>query len=410
MTIEQFLALGLSFAVGVTVIRFLGPGATGALNYASAITGLLGPLATLGLESIIVREIAKGGNNTSELWQTARTMLWWVTLVNALLLAWIAATQPFSSHQQIALTATLIGSFSNLSTIHLWAFRAKARYREVARIRLVQMLLFQGIKLSFVFLGAPFIAFAALMALDPLVASITTQRMASRRLATVIGNSRPTLYQAKELLKESWPLILTGFGVMVYMKIDLIMLEAFTNIKTVGIYAAATRISEVFYIIPMILAKAAYPQMAKLRTVSPILLQRYYYTFLISMIMISLAIIISSFYFGPLAIDLIYGTSYSPSIGPFKIHIATTLPVFIGVALNNMYQIEKESKIQMYACMVGAIVNLSLNYIWIPTYGASGAAFATITSQTISIVFPIITSRRIRKIALGLHLKPFVET
>ena len=54
------------------------------------------------------------------------------------------------------------------------------------------------------------------------------------------------------LLVESWPLLLSGISIMVYMKIDQIMLGQILGDESVGIYSAALRISEIWYFIPMI--------------------------------------------------------------------------------------------------------------------------------------------------------------
>ena len=405
MTAEQFVSLGLSFFVGITVVRYLGPEATGAFNYAGAIGGLLGPLATLGLESIIIRELAKGGGGRSQVWQTARKLLWGVTALNVLILAWIALTQLPGSMQQVAIWATAVSSFSNLSTLHLWTFRAESRYREIAKLRLLQMVVLQSLRLAMVFYHAPFIAFAAIMAIDPLITAITTSHLSKKRLAEVIGYSAASLERAKNLLAESWPLILTGFGIMVYMRIDLIMLEEFSDVRAVGVYAAATRVSELFYMAPMIVGRAMYPRMVKLRNESPAQFIKFYYIFVTFMISVSVITIILIKFSGPWIITTIYGSKFIDSIPPFMVHIWTTLPVYVGVAVSNMYQIEGETRPQMYGCFAGAITNTVLNFYWIPQFGTSGAAFATICAQSVAVIFPILTFRSCRRIAFGTNLR-----
>ncbi len=405
MTAEQFISLGLSFFVGVTVVRYLGPEATGAFNYAGAIGGLLGPLATLGLESIIVRELARGGNDRSEVWQTACKLLWGVTILNTLILAWFALTQAPGSMQQIAVWATAVSSFSNLSTLHLWTFRAESRYREIAKLRLLQMVVLQSLRLAMVFYHAPFIAFAAIMAIDPLITAVTTSYLSRRRLGEVIGHSAANLERAKKLIAESWPLILTGFGIMVYMRIDLIMLEKFSSVRAVGVYAAATRVSELFYMAPVIVGRAAYPRMVRLRNESPAQFIRFYYIFVAFMVSVSAITIILIKFSGPWIITTIYGSKFLDSIAPFMVHIWTTLPVYMGVAVSNMYQIEGETRPQMYGCFAGAITNTVLNFYWIPRFETSGAAFATICAQTVAVIFPILAFRNCRRIALGTYLR-----
>ena len=68
---------------------------------------------------------------------------------------------------------------------------------------------------------------------------------------------------AISLVKESWPLIFAGLAIAVYMKIDQIMLGEMIGKKAVGTYAAAVRLSEIWYFIPMAIASSVFPSIVK---------------------------------------------------------------------------------------------------------------------------------------------------
>src|SRR3546814_5902900 len=55
---------------------------------------------------------------------------------------------------------------------------------------------------------------------------------------------------ARRLLGQSWPLLLSGFAVMTYMRIDQIMLATMLDDHAVGVFSAALRVAEVWYFIP----------------------------------------------------------------------------------------------------------------------------------------------------------------
>lgn len=404
MTVEQFLVLALSFFVGIVVFRYLGPNATGAINYAAAIAGMFAPIATLGLESIIIREYAKGGVGRREIWQTARRLLWGVTALNIVALSTISAFQPLGSLQQFALFATAVSGFSNLSSVYLWAFRAESRYREIAKIRLLQICIMQAVRLAFVFSKAPFLAFALLIAIDPLITAIITTILARNRLPHLSMVSPPTTAIAFKLLHESWPLMITGLGIIIYMKIDLIMLERLTDIHSVGVYAAATRLSELFYLAPMIAGRAAFPKMVQIREIAPLRFKKFYFLSLALMGAAAVLMILAVQFGGSLAVSLLYGPKFAEATAPFIIHIWTTLPVCIGVAVSNSYQIEGETRPQMWACFIGAAVNMIVNLYTIPNYGPAGAAYATIAAQTVAVLSPIIFSKTCRTIAFARHV------
>lgn len=62
-----------------------------------------------------------------------------------------------------------------------------------------------------------------------------------------------------EMLTDSWPLILAGVMVTIYMKIDQVMLGNMASIEAVGNYSAAVRFSEIWYFIPMAVCSSVFP-------------------------------------------------------------------------------------------------------------------------------------------------------
>ena len=68
---------------------------------------------------------------------------------------------------------------------------------------------------------------------------------------------------AKNLIKETWPLLLAGISVVLYMRIDVIMLQHLSSPVDTGIYIPATRVSEALYFIPMIIATSFAPMVIK---------------------------------------------------------------------------------------------------------------------------------------------------
>ena len=64
---------------------------------------------------------------------------------------------------------------------------------------------------------------------------------------------------AKQLLKDSWPLIFSAIVVMIYMRIDQIIIKEMLGEYEVGIYSAAVRLSEGCYFIPMLITASLFP-------------------------------------------------------------------------------------------------------------------------------------------------------
>jgi O-antigen/teichoic acid export membrane protein len=59
LTVDKFVRMGVGIVIAIWVARHLGPEMFGALSFALAFVGLVGPLATLGLKQIVVRDLVK---------------------------------------------------------------------------------------------------------------------------------------------------------------------------------------------------------------------------------------------------------------------------------------------------------------------------------------------------------------
>jgi len=67
LMMEKGFALAAGMIVGIYVARYLRPEGFGLLNYAISFVGIFSALSTIGLEQIIVRELAKHPERKEEL-------------------------------------------------------------------------------------------------------------------------------------------------------------------------------------------------------------------------------------------------------------------------------------------------------------------------------------------------------
>jgi PST family polysaccharide transporter len=193
-----------------------------------------------------------------------------------------------------------------------------------------------------------------------------------------ISSLQITVVRAKRLLKDSWPFILSAISVMIYMRTDQIMLGQMVGDDAVGIYSAATRMSEVWYFIPLIISNSVFPAIlgSKIRD------KKEYYERLQKLydilVFISLCVALPmTFLAGPIVV-FFYGQAYSTSGPILAIHIWTSIFVALGVASGKSFLAENRQILIFYRAALGAIINVALNFILIPKYGAIGAAIATV--------------------------------
>jgi PST family polysaccharide transporter len=186
---------------------------------------------------------------------------------------------------------------------------------------------------------------------------------------------------AKTLLKESLPLIFSGFAILIFMRIDQIMLGQMIGDKEVGIYSAAVRISEIWYFIPGAIVSSVAPSIYAAKEKSESVYYQRIGQLLRLLICISLAIALPMTFLSNTIIMVLFGNGYVEAGPILAVHIWTSLFVFMGLATSPWFIAEGLNHVSLSKTLTGAILNIILNLLLIPKYAGLGAAIATIISQ-----------------------------
>ncbi len=381
---DRILRMGVGLFVSVWVARYLGAKQFGLLSYATAFVALFNPLAKLGLDSIVIRYIV---NDESKKEQILGTTLWLKLLggVVSLLLA-VSCISLFRQNEQLTISLVAIlaasGIFQAFDAIDLlFQSQVQSKYTVVAKNTVFMIV--TVVKVTLITMQAPLIAFAwARLAEFGLGAMGLT--IAYRVKGYSMKLCRWSFPVAKNLLKESWPLILSGFTIMIYMRTDQIMLGEMVGDKAVGIYSAATRISEVWYFIPTAIASSVSPSIFAAKEVSESLYYQRIQKLLRLLILVSIVIAVPVSFLSGEIIKILFGNGYAEAEQVLAIHIWASLFVFMGVGEKSWFIAEGLTQFTFVKTLIGALVNVCLNLILIPYYSGIGAAIATVTAQIFS--------------------------
>jgi PST family polysaccharide transporter len=236
---------------------------------------------------------------------------------------------------------------------------------------------------------ASLVAFAWLQSFELLVAAVGLI-VAFGRFGGSLRAWRVRYDYSLVLLKESWPLILAGLSVVLYMKIDVVMLGKMSDDREVGLYSAASRLSEAFYFLPMIIVSSLNPLLLRARASGAEQYRKSLLKLYVLMVRLSLAIALPLLILAPLLIETLYGIQYSESTAVLQVHVWAAVAVFLGVASSQYFTAEGKQKLSLYRTLLGLAVNIGMNFLLIPRYGALGAAVATLVSYfvaTFSVFF-----------------------
>lgn len=378
--------MGVGLLVGVWVARYLGPEQFGLLSFATAFTGLFGAIAALGLQSIVVRDIVRDPDTAKVTLGTAAMLQFVGGLVAYLLI--LGAIAYMRPDDALARTiVAILGSMMLLkaSDIAIYWFESQVQSKYVVWVQNGTFLSFAAIKVLLILNHASLISFVWAMLAEAIIVAILLLAVMSKRGPTPSALSL-TIARAGALLKDSWPLILAGLAITVYMKIDQIMLGQMIGDQAVGIYSAATRISEVWYFIPMSIVASTFPTILESKKFNEPLYEIRLISLLRLLISISILVSIIFTLLSEYVIDTLFGYAYQESANVLIIHIWTGIFVSIGLVSGKWFLAENKTVYVLRITVLGAILNALLNLLLIPPLGTLGAALSTLVSYAVSNV------------------------
>jgi O-antigen/teichoic acid export membrane protein len=382
LLLEKIARLAFALTVGVYVARHLGPERFGELSYATSFVGLFSVLATLGLDGIVIRNLVQNEGSRDRLLGTAFTLK---LAGGIILLACVSISIQYTASQAYAKMLVIIiagaSIFQAFKTIDLF-FQSQVMGKLSAVTAIVSLCVAQTANLVLIFVDASLVWFAWTILLESVVLGAMLVYFYSMQHFNVSAwrFDGPT---AIELLKDSWPLIMSGFAVMVYMRIDQVMINEMIGPQAVGNYAAAVKISTVFYFIPVSIANALFPAILNAKKQNSDLYHARLQSLYDLMALIAVAIALPMTFLSGPVIALLYGDAYLSAGRVLTIHIWSGVFVFIGVSSGKWLLAENLQNLALHRSLLGAIVNVILNYILIPRSGIVGAAIATLISQAI---------------------------
>lgn len=381
MMAEHFLRIAAGLFIGVWVARYLGPEQFGLFSYVLAFTAIFGGIAKLGLDNIMVRELV---NHPEKRVNYIGTGFWLKILGAFLVIGIMTAIVPFTSNDPTTNTfifiivAGLI--FQSFEVVEFY-LQSQVLAKIVSLCKVIQLALSSMAKIYLVLSEAELIYFVVITSLDVLSLAISYS-VAYKLLKYPAFFKHFDLNIAKQLLKDSWPLIFSAIVTMIYLRIDQIMIKEILGEYEVGIYSAAKRISEAFYFVPMLICASLFPAILNAKKQSEELYKKRLQALYTFMVWTAIAIALSITFLADWIVALLFGRAYIDAAQVLIIHVWASIFVFLIVASGKWLIIENLQKLSFWRAFSGSVLNILLNVILIPNYGVNGAAVATLISYS----------------------------
>jgi len=190
---------------------------------------------------------------------------------------------------------------------------------------------------------------------------------------------------AKTMLSQSWPIMLSGLFVVMYMKVDQLMVMNMLGAASLGEYSLAVKLVESLAFIAIAINSTLYPVILNSKTINVRVYEsRLVFIFKIQIliaVLISFAYLLASNFF----FTLLLPGQFTNTSDILIIYVWSNIFVFLNNSSWLWFLTENLQKYAMVRLFFGALINVVLNYYLIPVYGLTGAAYSTLISYFIAV-------------------------
>ena len=405
LLVERFIRMVVSLFVGIYVTRFLGPERFGILSYVLSFVLLFSPLLHLGHREIIVLDLIKSPEKRDLILGSAILL----RLGGAVLLVGGVSVgiQFVENDQQTLLMISIISvgiMFQSWELVDYY-FQSQVQSKYTVWAQTIQLIVVSLCKLALIFWQASLFWFVIVYSIEYVILAILYLIMYIWRVGW-FPIRRCNLKYTQKLLKNSLPLLFSTIAIMIYMKIDQIMLKELVGPASVGIYSAAVKLCEAWYQFPVLVAGSYFPAIIGAKVNNSELYNSYLQKLYSFLVWGAIAIAIPTTLFSDWIIHNLYGNEFAKSVVILQIYAWASVFVFMGVANHKWLLIENCQKYILLTTLLGMVINIVCNIILIPLYGASGAAVASLISYGIGSYGSLLFFPRLR-VAFWLATKSF---
>lgn len=374
----------INLFVGLLTARYLGPSNYGVINYGSAYTAFFLNLCTLGINSVLVKEFVDYPNEEGKIIGTTLGLKGVASVLSAisimLISSFIDANEPTTILVVALCSIGLV--FNILDTFNYW-FQSKLQSKVTAMASLIAFAVTAAYKVYLMVTDKSVVYFAFATSIDYMCIGVLLILVYNRYKGSKLCFSWE---YGKKLLKSSTPFIIPGLMVAIYGQTDKMMLKQMISDAEIGYYSTAVSICTMWCFILSAIIDSMYP----------IIMEAYnenknnfiHKNKILYAIIFYCCILVSVFItvFAKVIVKILYGNAYLPTVNPLRIITWYTAFSYLGLARNAWIVCENKQKYLTPVYASAALANVILNLIFIPLYGASGAAVASLIAQILTTI------------------------
>lgn len=371
--------------------KYLGPEGFGIISLALALTGIFSVFTDLGLNTLMVREIARDKLSTNKYITTTALMKIFTSILTFLLMAltvYLLKYPPLVANVIYLITFSIILAAFYGSLNSVFQAYEKMEYISIGNA-LNAVFVLAGILITMYF-NLGILALASVYIIAGLIVLIYTIIVYLLKFPAIKLDI--DLKFGKSLFKEAIPFGITNIFSIIYYSIGTIMLSKMVNIEVVGWYSAAYRLMQVFLSFYTVYLSAVFPVMSKFHETAEDSLKFTFERSYKYLLIISIPIAVGTTLLADKIILLFFGKGFDPAVLCLQILIWTIPIIFINGLSGYFLGAVNRQIVTSKLTFIGVIINVALNLVLIPTFSLIGTSAAILITEfvlTLIIVYLI---------------------
>jgi O-antigen/teichoic acid export membrane protein len=380
------------FIAGTIATRVLGPEGIGVYAYGIWCLLVAGAIADLGIGLVLQRFIpnlrADGRRDEANglIGATARVSALATVVVGLLLMVWLywpggaAMTVP-SQTPRIILTALVLAAFivKQMADVYLAYLKGEQRFGELAKLSSVSAL----VRLVVTVLGAWLFGVAGAVA-GYIAASVLP---ASRTWQLI--RKKPSVGQG--LRRHVLRFALTGWsvgviGILVWGRSEIAFLEHYAGLSTVGLFAAASMLTDMAVLLPPLFLSALLPYLSEQHGLGAHEQMHRLYramTGLVALVVIPSCIGLAAI--APVCVPMLFGADFADAVPAATVLLIAAAISSLGTTTTDLIYSTGRIAALLLSNAVGLVGTIVLGFVVIPRFGLMGAAWSRAAVQVLVV-------------------------
>lgn len=370
---DKGIRLLIGILIGGIVYRYVGNENYGNMAYYLSIATIMSFYLNGGINELYT---VKSQNNKSAYYE----VLFFKLTLGVLFSITIIIAYIYFSRIEIVFygISMLSGSLSLARTDCIKHGQGKKIYRISTSVFITSIIL----KVSAIYFDLGFYYLLAIICLEPLLIELLLTISLLDKFPIRNFRTEGLLNTAKNFFEQSKLFLVSSLVLIVFSKIDRLMISHILGIDALGHYSVATVIPESIHVMLALIVTNVYNQGVKENKLDLWLSRGVYWLVLVGF-MASIGMI----YFGKLILLLVYGLENPAVANTMVVYTASIFLSNLTVLVGSLFYTLGLGRYKIYRASFALFINVFLNLILIPKYGIVGAAFSTLISQLFSFYF-----------------------